>query len=176
MRTFDRFLAVVLALVGFVAGALLVVEIAYRALGNRGHALVAYEPAAAFVRRHPWSAGVVITIAVVMIVVGLALVLAELKPRRAALLVLQSEDADVTAALPRRSVGRVVEASAAGLSGVDSTSAKVRGRRVVLTAHTPLRDAGDLQAAVTQQAQDALSALRLRRTPSLTVRLRKEDS
>lgn len=176
MRTFDRVAAVVLALVGFAAGILLAVEIAYRALGNTGHLLIPYEPVAAFVRGNAWSSSVVIVIAVVLVVVGLVLLIAELKPRQPGLLVMNSPHPDVTAALPRKSIGRVVEAAVADVPGVDHTSTQVRGRKVVLTAHTPLTEPGDLQSVVDRQAGQALAALNLRRTPSLSVRVQKGNS
>lgn len=176
MRTFDRIAAVLLALVGFAAGVLLVVEIVFRATGGKGHLLVPYEPVASFFRDNAWSSTVIILIAIALVVVGLVLLVAELKPRRPSLLVLESADPDVTAALSRRSIARVLESSAADVSGVDSTSATVRSRRATLTAHTQLRDPGDLESTVTSAAQEALSSLDLRRAPSLSVRVQKETS
>jgi hypothetical protein len=176
MRTFDRVAAVVLALAGFVVGILLAVEIAYRALGGSRHLLVPYEPVADFVRGNAWSSSVVIVIAVVLVVLGLLLLVAELKPRRPSLLVVNSTHPDLTAALPRKSVGRVVESAAAEVPGVDHTAAAVRGRRIVLTAHTELTDAADLQSQVKAAAQQSLTDLHLRRTPALLVRLQKGSS
>lgn len=176
MRAFDRVAAVVLALAGFLGGTLLAVEIGYRALGNSRHLLVPYEPVAAFVRGNAWSSAVVIAIAVGLIVVSVLLLIAELKPRRPGLLVLNSSHPDVTAAVPRKSVGRVVEAAATEVPGVDDASTKVRGRSVVLTARTPLTDPGNLQSLLTTRATAAVAALNLRRTPSVTVRVQKGSS
>jgi hypothetical protein len=176
MRGFDRIAAVVLALVGFVAGTLLAVEIGHRALGGTGHLLVPYEPVADFVRANAWSSTVVIVIAIMLTVLGLLLLVAELKPRRPGLLVVNSTHPDMTAALPRKSVGRVLESAAGDIPGVDHAAAAVRGRRVVLTAHTALTDAADLQSQVETAAQQALTDLHLRRTPALSVRLQKGSS
>lgn len=175
MRTFDRVAAVLLAFVGLVGGVLLAIECVHTALGGSGHLVVGYEPVADFFRTNTWSTAVIVTIGVLLALVGLVLLVAELKPRRPALLVLESTDGDVTAALPRRGVGRVLQSAAAGVDGVDGSTAKVRGRKVVLTAHTPLRDPGDLRTSVTRQAQAALDGLHLRRAPSLTVRVRQQE-
>jgi hypothetical protein len=173
MRTLDRVLAVVLALVGFAAGIALTVEIAHRALGGTGHLLIPYEPVAAFVRSNAWSSPAVLIIGAALALLGVVLLVAELKPRRPGLLVLESGHPDVTAALPRASIARVVEHATSDLPGVDHVRAKARDNKVTLTAHTPLARAGDLPAQVESAAARALTDLRLRRTPTVTVRMQE---
>ncbi|MCO7218359.1 DUF6286 domain-containing protein [Klenkia sp. PcliD-1-E] len=171
MRLFDRIAAVVLAALGFAAGAVVVVEIAHRAFGGTGHLVVPYEPAAGFVRGHAWSSAPVIVIGVGLAVVGLVVLIAELTPRRPGLLVLESGHPDVTAALPRSSVARVVEHAAGDVPGVESVRAAARGRRVTLTARTLITDPGDLSTQLDSVATQALAGLHLRRTPPVTVRI-----
>ena len=176
MRTVDRIAAVLLALVGFAAGILLAIEIAHRALGGTGHLLVPYEPLADFARGHAWSTPVVIVVGAVLAVLGLLLLVLELKPRRPGLLVLESGHPDVTSALPRASVTRVVQHATSDVAGVESARVLTRGRSVVVTARTPLAEPGDLAAQVDRAATAALTALRLRRTPAVTVRVQKGAS
>ena len=176
MRGFDRVASVLLAVVGFAAGIALAVEIAHRAFGGTGHLLVPYEPLARFVRDNAWSAPVVIVIGAVLAALGLLLLVAELKPRRPGLLVLESGHPDVTAALPRASVARVVEHATSDLPGLDHVRATARGRKVSLTARTPLAQPGDLPAGVEAAATRALQELHLRRTPTVTVRVQGSSS
>ena len=77
MRTLDRVLAVVLAIVGFAAGIALTVEVAHRALGGSGHLLIPYEPVAAFVRSNAWSSPAVLIIGAALAVLGLVLLVAQ---------------------------------------------------------------------------------------------------
>lgn len=170
MRTVDRVLAVVLAVLGFATGIALAVEIGHRAFGGTGHLLVPYEPVASFLRGNAWSSPPVLVIGAVLAVLGLLLLIAELKPRRPGLLVLESGHPDVTAALPRASVARVVEHATSDLPGVDSARATTRGRTIAVTVRTPLARPGDLPAEVEAAATRALGDLRLRRTPTVTVR------
>lgn len=171
MRTADRFAAVLLALVGFAAGILLAVEIAHRAFGGDGHLLVPYEPLADFARSTAWSTPVVLATGAVLAVLGALVLVLELKPRRPALLVLESGHPDVTAALPRASVNRIVEHATVDVAGVASTTARTRGRTVAVRARTPLTDTGDLANRVEDAGAAALADLRLRRTPAVTVRV-----
>ncbi|MBA3524197.1 MAG: hypothetical protein H0T85_06530, partial [Geodermatophilaceae bacterium] len=122
MRTTDRILAVLFGLAGLVGGVLIVVEIAYRGLGNTGYLLVPWNSLSGYLREKSWSAVAVITTGVVLAVLGLLLVLAELKPRRPGLLVLASVHPDVTAALPRRAVSRVISTALEDTPGVEHSS------------------------------------------------------
>jgi hypothetical protein len=81
MRTLDRILAIVLGLAGFAFGVLVVAEVINAAF-SRPPLLLPYRDAAAFLRERPWSDGVIVAVAALLLAAGLLLLIAELKPRR----------------------------------------------------------------------------------------------
>ncbi len=175
MRTLDRILALVLGLAGFAFGVLVVAEVINAAL-SRPPLLLPYRQAAAFLREHSWSAGVIVTIAALLLAVGLLLLIAELKPRRRVHLVLQSQDPQTTTTLSTRSLARVLENAATQTAGVHRAAATVRARRARLRLQVPTRDAADIAAQAERNVASALSDLQLRRSPRLVVRTIRERS
>ncbi|MEX5719280.1 DUF6286 domain-containing protein [Geodermatophilus maliterrae] len=176
MRTFDRVLAVLLAVAGSLFGVLVVVEVVVAAL-ERPAVVLPHGPVAGWLRENPWSAGIVIAIAVGLLVLGLALLLAELKRRRRTELVLVSSDPAVTTTLSTRSLARVLERAATATPGVERAEARARARRARLSVHVPVRDPAEV-ARIGREAQDnataALESLHLRAAPRLRVRTRQE--
>jgi hypothetical protein len=175
MRTLDRLLALVLGLAGLVFGVLVVAEVINAAL-SRPPLLLPYPHAADFLREHSWSAGPIITIAVLLLAAGLLLLIAELKPRNRTHLVLRPRDPQTTTTLSTRSLARVLENAATQTAGVDRATATVRARRARLRLQVPLRDAGEVAAQAERNAASALSDLQLRRSPRLVVRTIRERS
>lgn len=169
MRTTDRILALLFGLVGLIGGVLVVVEIVYRGLHDTGYLLVPWTSFSSYLRETSWSAIAVITTGVVLALLGVVLVVAELKPRRPALLVLSSVHPDVTAALPRRAVARLVTAALEDTPGVERTSVSVRARRISVDARTTVRDNTGLSAKLEATAHQSVDGLQLRRTPKLDV-------
>jgi hypothetical protein len=175
MRTFDRILSLILGLAGLAFGILVVAEVIAAALGRPAVALP-YSPAAAFLREHPWSAGPVITIAAVLLGVGLLLLIAELKPRRRTHLVLRPQDPQVRATLPTGSVARVLEDAAVQTPGIQRARATVSRRRARLQLHVAVRDAAEIARRAEDNARSALVDLELLRAPRLVVRTRQDKS
>jgi hypothetical protein len=175
MRTLDRILALVLGLAGLVFGVLVVAEVINAAL-SRPPLLLPYPQVAAFLREHSWSAGVIVTIAALLLAAGLVLLIAEVKPRRRTHLVLQPHDPQTTTTLSTRSLARVLENAAIQTAGVDRAAATVRARRARLRMQVPVRDAGEIAAQAERNAASALSDLQLRRSPRLVVRTIRERS
>ncbi|SHH29025.1 DUF6286 domain-containing protein [Geodermatophilus nigrescens] len=176
MRTLDRVLAVLLAAGGLVLGVLVVVEVVAAGLGRPPVALP-YSPVAAWLRETPWSSAAALAVAAGLAVLGLALLVAELAPRRRTDLVLTGDDPATTATLSVRSLARVLESAATGVPGVERASARVRRRRARLSVHVPVRD-GEEATRIGREAQSAasaaLDALSLRAAPRLRVRTRQE--
>lgn len=169
MRAADRVLALLFGLAGLIGGVLVVAEIVYRSLGNPGHLLVPWDSLSSSLRTTSWSAVAVITAGVVLALIGAALVVAELRPRRPALLVLEPVHPDITAALPRRSVARLVSAALDDTPGVERSTVVVRARRVSVRARTVIGDSGELEERARRTAQAALDGMHLARTPKLDV-------
>ena len=176
MRTLDRLLTVLLAVAGLVLGVLVVVEVVAAAL-DRPAVVLPYGPVAGWLRDNPWSAVAVIAIAVGLLVLGLLLLLAELRPRRRTDLVLTGHDPAVTTTLSTRSLGRVLETAATATPGVERARARARARRARLEVRVPVRDPAEV-ARIGREAEAnataALEELQLRRTPRLRVRTRQE--
>lgn len=173
MRTVDRVLALVLGLAGLALGIVVVAEVVQGLLGRPGHLLVPYEGVATWLREHTWGSGAVLTISIVVGVVGLLLLVLEIKPRRKTLLVVQGGDDEVVTAISRTGVGRALEQSVAGLPGVDSTRSTVTGRKATLVVRTPLRHSAELDAQVRERAGTALAGLGLASAPSLSIDLQE---
>lgn len=174
MRTADRILALVLGLTGLGLGLVVAAEVVQALLGRPGPLLLPYSDTASWLRDHAWSDGAVRTMGGALVVVGLLLVLLELKPRRKTLLVLSGDaDSDVVTAVSRSGVGRAMEQSVSGLPGVDGTRSEVSRRTARLTVRTALRETGDLEAQVRERAGQALEGLSLVATPKLDVDLKE---
>lgn len=175
MRVLDRVLAVVLAALLFVAGALTVLEVAWAAIGKRGQLLAPYETWADYLRTHTWSSGPVVAGCVVVALVGLVLLLEELKPRRPGLLAVHSDDETLTVGLARRSLSRGLATAAADVDGISEASAIIGKRRAAITAVSALRDVTGLQQHVQDQMQAWIDGLNLVSPPRLTVTVKQKE-
>lgn len=168
MRTFDRVLSVLLALLLTALGVLILIEVVRGLAGT--DPLLPYPQVADFFQERSWNSGLIITISAVLAGLGLLLVLAELKPRRATRITLTTDSEAVTADISRRSLARAVTSAATSTPGVSAASGKVKRRQVRVAATTPLRDPGTLAQQARQRAEatmDSLAPLR-----PLPVRLR----
>jgi hypothetical protein len=112
----------------------------------------------------------------VVALVGLALLVAELRPRRPALLVLTPRTDGVTAAVGRTGLRRALAARADDVDGVRSATARLGRRSAVVTAVTTLREPGDLDRRVDEAVTDRVAHLGLVDTPAVRVRLKRKVS
>lgn len=157
MRILDRVLSVVLALVLLALGILVPVEVV-RALAG-AEPLLPYPQVADFLRERDWSDGSVVATSAVVAGLGLLLMLAELKPRRATQLALATDADAVTADISRRSLARAVANATAETPGVEGASATVTRRRVRVRASTPLRAPDGVAEQARGRAQAAVDSL-----------------
>lgn len=172
MRTTDRILCLVVALALFALSVLVVVEVIYAALNNPEPLFLPYPQVADFFRTHSWSAGWMVTGAVVLTLLGLLLLVSESRRRRPALLAMQSADPQVVAGISRRSIQRVLAAEIGSVPGVEKTSTRV-GRRTVRVKAVSWAGAPDNVGPETRErGLAALAGLRLQKPPSLSLTLR----
>lgn len=176
MRYVDRVLSVLIAAGLVVLGILIPVEIVAGYAGHSGHVLLPYERIADRAASLTWGDAAVIATGAVIGVLGLILLLAELKPRRPGVLTLERYRDDVTAGISRRSLGRVLAVAAGQVPGVDRARAALRGRRAKVWVLTPQRDPGRVADQVRRRVGDTLQSLGLVRLPKLSVRTRREPS
>ena len=175
MKLLNRVLSVLLGLALVVLGVVVPVEVVHAALNRSGHLLVPYGPVADFLREHAWSSAPVLAILAAAAVVGLLLVLAQLKPRRPGLLAMDTDDDSVTVGIARRSLGRALGAAASDVDGVTEARGRLRRSRATVVAVSPLRDVSGLEERVRDRVQGSLDDLRLVTPPALKVRLRQEE-
>jgi hypothetical protein len=121
-----------------------------------------------------WDAFVVRVWATVLMIIGLVLVVLELKPRRVSRLPLLAVGHDTDATVTRRGLARMLRNEATGVDGITGATVRVRRRRARVTAASGARGrtaAGALTEPVTQALATRLDGLGLRHAPRLTVRV-----
>lgn len=173
MRVVERILSLLLAL-AVVAGAIvLALEVGW-AVAGQAPLLVDWRPAYTSGTHHAWDNAIVRVTAAVLLAVGLLLLLAELKPRRATRLRMTSTDPTVDAAITRRSLRSSLLARARQVDGISDAKASVGRRKVAVRAVSRLGSTetaqslnGELDAALRRR----LDELELAHTPRLRTRV-----
>ena len=121
-----------------------------------------------------WNAMVVRVWAIILIVIGLALLLLELKQRRATRLSLSSTDEATDATVTRRGLARMLRTESARVDGITGATVRVSRLRARVTAASSARGqvaASALTDPVTQALRTRLDDLDMRHAPRLSVRI-----
>jgi hypothetical protein len=174
MRHVNRVLAALLSLVLIAAGVLLIIEVIADRVSRRA-SVVDWHPAYAWAKHTTWNQGSVRVACVVLIVAGLVLLIAELKPARVSRLAAdpaQAGAAGIDTAYTRRGLAAAVRSAVTSVDGVRSASVKAKRRKVVVAATAAAQDraaARSLRDPVSAAARQRLTALKLRRVPSVSV-------
>jgi hypothetical protein len=172
VRLANRVLAALLILALACVGALLVIEVTADRLRHHT-ALVNWHPVYLWAARTSWVSGSIRVAAVILILLGLVLLAAELRPRRVARLAAAGA-ADMDTAYTRRGVAAAVRSAVTDVDGIRAASVRVNRRRIAVSAVAAALDKGAAQTvrdAVTTAARDRMAALSLRRAPTLSVRV-----
>lgn len=173
MRLVNRPLALILAVA--LAGASIIVIIEVIAVAVHASPVVVHWTTwYQWAGKTRWDALVVKAWSVILIVAGVLLLAAELKPRRVTRVTLRSGDKATDAALTRRGVAGTLRAAATGIDGITSAAITVRRRRARVTATSAARGraaAAALKQPLTQALRGRLEDLDLRRPPRLKVRV-----
>ncbi len=175
MRMLNRVLAVLFAFALLVLGILIPTEVIRAALSKR-HWLLPWESLTSDLTGNSWQAGPVRAVLIGAAVVGLLLLVGQLKPRRPSALPLSASAAGVQASTTRRSLQQTLQRAAAEVDGVSGATARVGRRTAKITARAFLRDAGGLQEQVTEHVTGRLDSLSLAHSPRLTVRVQQKVS
>jgi hypothetical protein len=176
MRLANRVLAALLSLALIVAGVLLVIEVIADRVNHRT-AVVNWRPAYDWAKHTTWNAGSVRVTCAVLILLGLALLIAELKPARVSRVAAdpaQAGAAGIDTAYTRRGLAAAVRSAVTGVDGVRGASVKVKRRKVTIVATAAAHGtapARSLSDPISEAARQRLSALKLRRAPSVSVRV-----
>ncbi len=176
MRHANRVLAALLSLALSVAGVLLIIEVIADRVFDRT-AIVHWKSAYDWAGRTTWNAGSIRVACVILIVAGLALLIAELTPARRSRLAADPSAASVAgidAAYTRRGVAAAVRSAVTAIDGVRTASVKVRRRKIAVTATAAAADknvARELREPVRAAARQRLAALQLHRAPAVSARV-----
>ncbi len=176
MRLVNRVLAALLSLALLIVSVVLIAEIiAY--VANRRTVVVSWHPAYDWAKHHTWTSGSIRVICGILIFVGLVLLLAELKPARVSRLAADPAEAGADAidtAYTRRGLAAAIRSAVTAVDGVRSTAVKVKRRKVRIAATASAQDreaARSLRDPIADAARQRLAALKLRRPPSVSVRV-----
>lgn len=174
MRLANRVLAALLSLALIAAGVLLIIEVIAGRVSNRT-AVVDWHPAYDWAKRTTWNAGSIRVACVVLILLGLALLIAELKPPRVSRLAAdpdQAGAASIDTAYTRRGLAAAIRSAVTGVDGVRRASVKVKRRKIKVAATSAAQGkaaARSLRDPISDAARQRLEALKVRRAPSLSV-------
>ena len=176
MRLVNRVLGALLALALAVIGVLIVIEVVTHWFSKKP-AIVHWHSSYAWFKRTAWNQGSVRVVCIVLGVVGLLLLFAELKRATVSRLAADPGQTDTTGidtSYTRRGVGTAVKAAVSDVDGVRGVKVFVGKRKVTVEATTSARDratARSLKDPVTAVAQQKLATLKLRKSPSVSVRV-----
>ena len=171
MRVLNRPLAFILA-VALIAGCVIVIAEVIGFAAGKSPLLVHWTTWYHWARTTRWDAGVIRVWSAVLIVIGLLILAAELKPPRVTRLRLRSGDDATDTAVTGRGLARMLRAAATGVDGISGATVRVRRRRARVTAASAARhrDAAEaLTGPVTEALRTRLDALDLRHPPRLKV-------
>lgn len=178
MRQLNRLLGALLSLFLITAGVLLIIEVVADRI-NHKPALVHWHRLYEWAGRTPWQAGAVRVICVLLVLVGLLLLIAELKPPRVTRLTLAEEAPGIDSAYTRRGVAAAVKAAVADVDGIRNVDSKVTRRKVTVTATAGATDraaARQLTEPVTTAAQERLGSMTLKSVPSVSATVKTRSS
>lgn len=169
MRVIERLLSLLLALALIVGAVVLAVEVGY-ALLDKPPALVPWRGLYERGTTSAWDTAPVRLVAAAVLLLGLLLLVGELKPRRPSRLAMRRQTEGVDTAVTRRGLRSTLVRAALEVDGISAATAKVGRRRARVSATSRLGDkaaAAALSSAVAGRAQARLDALQLARPPKL---------
>jgi Family of unknown function (DUF6286) len=171
MRLVNRLLAALLALGLATAGVLVVVEVIAARL-DKPHVVVNWRRIYHWGETTSLTQGSVRVACIVTAVLGLLLLLAEVKRRRPTRLAAASDSID--AGYTRRGVATAIRQAVTDVDGINRAAVTVRRRRIRVQARTSGVEpytAESLRDPATEAAESRLSDLDLKRRPRLKVQL-----
>jgi Family of unknown function (DUF6286) len=178
MRVVNRPLAFILAAALAVAAVFVIIEVIAVA-AHHGPLVVPWTTWYRWANRTRWDQLVIQIWCGILIAIGAAVLILELKPPRVTRLSLRSRHDATDAAVTRRGLAKALRAAATGIDGISAAAVTVGRRRARVTATAAARGrtaAEALRKPVTQTLQERLDEMDLRHPPSLTVRVNTRRS
>ncbi|MFI7599382.1 DUF6286 domain-containing protein [Actinoplanes sp. NPDC049681] len=173
MRVLNRLLALLLAVGVIFAATVGVIEV----IAQRAHhdpVLLNWPGVYQWGTRTSWGAASVRLLSIALIVTGLLLLIAQLKPRRPARLPIAAANPATDAAITRSGLAHSLRRAVTAIDGVSHADVTVRRHRARIRATTGAggeSGTGTLGTTLTETARRRLNALHLRRPPNLSVRV-----
>ena len=177
MRIVNRLLAFVLSLATIVASVALVVEVIAQRVGA-GPAILDWPAVLRWAQDTTWGAARVRVISGLLAVAGMALLLAQLAPRRPDRLAMHSDDTATDAAVTRRGLTRAVRSAVTDVDAIADARVRVRRRRIRVHAEAAGSDPTRVTAVrdtTTQAARQCVDAFNLKHPPTLSVRVSTKE-
>jgi hypothetical protein len=177
VKLLNRLLALVVGLAVVSVAVVLAAEVVADRVGRRP-VVVNWPAAYQWAHDTTWNAGTVRFICLVPCLLGLALLVAQLTPRRPARLATDNADPATDAAYTRRGVAQAICTAVTEVDGVHRTAVAVGRRRIRVATQTAAREpsvASPMRDAITRIAQGRLDALELRHPPRLAVRISTKE-
>ncbi len=134
----------------------------------------------AWVAALAWGSVWVLLISISVVVLGLILLVAAIKPGPPTAMAVDSGSsadgagASTEVVMTRRSVARLATARAGQVDGVDSVSSVVGARKITVVVKTPSRQLGEIEQQVRDRVTDALQSAGLAPMPAVVVRVRTQ--
>jgi len=170
MKLANRLLSVIVALALLVLGVLVVIEVVWAfGLGGSGEVLLPYPAAADYLAQQTWGSRPVRAVSVALVLLGLLLVVLEIRRRRPGLLALASSGGPVRCGADRGSVEKAAAAAATDVEGIRSAQARISRRRISIAANAGVRDDRGLQEALTERMVTWVDGLGLADAPVVRV-------
>ncbi|REE98662.1 DUF6286 domain-containing protein [Thermomonospora umbrina] len=168
-RTWPAMLAAVLLTA---AGVLVAVE-TISGLAGSPTELVDHRRVLSWLGRTSWNDPVTIAAGAVVALLGLACLMAGLKPGHTSLVQLRGDDPELVVGVTKGGLRRAVATAAGDVEMVGGVKVKVRRHRVAVAVETPLRQPDGLAERVEKAVSHRLEELGPRPRRSVSVRVRK---
>lgn len=160
MYVLNRIVSTLLAVALFAASLLAVAEIVL-ALLDRPYWLVPHPDWSAWLGEKTFASGVARAILIGLVLLGMGLLVLALRRGRPGSLALPARRDGVRVTASRRGIERTLSRAAQSADGVRDATVRAGKRKVRVTAHTVLREPGDLPRRVTAPVDERLEELGL---------------
>lgn len=174
MRLLNRLLAALLSLALIVIGLLVIIEVTAFHTNDRKPAIVRWHTFYSWAGRTKWQAGSVRVTCIVLAVLGLILLVAELKRSRVTRIAAATTGSGIDTAYTRRGLAASVRSAVTNVDGIRAARVTVMRRRVQVAATAGAKDdaaAQSLREPAAHAAKQRLESLGLRSVPAVKVRL-----
>lgn len=163
MHVLNRIVSTLLALALFAGSLLGVAEIVLASL-DRPYWLVPHPDWSAWLGEQTFASGVARIVFIGLVLLGLGLLVLALRRGRPGSLALPARGDGVRVTASRRGIERTLSRAAQSADGVRDATVRAGRRKVRVTAHTALREPGDLIQRVTAAVDGRLEELGLSET------------